>query len=164
MAYFSTGTWLAISAVTAVAGAGYGAYSQYEAGQNAAAMSRYNAQLQASQNQFQLEASAAKSLAERQENQRILKEQEAKFAAAGVVVNSGSPLTVEAKQAALLERRALNTDYAGALAYRTGTTQVVQDEATARAAKQAGNLNAAGTLLSGFSNAASKSYGPNSGG
>lgn len=154
MAYFSTGTWLAISAVTAVAGAGYSAYSQYEAGQNAAAIARYNAQQQQAQNEYVLKATAAKSLAEREENEKVLASQEAAFAAGGVVVNEGSPLTVRAKQAALLERRALNTDYEGAIAYRTGQGQVTQDVMEGDAAKAAGNLNAVGTLLSGAGNAA----------
>lgn len=155
MAYFSTATWLAISAVAAIGGAGVSAYSSYEAGQNASAIARYNAQQQQAQNQYALEASAAKSLAEREENQKVLASQEAAFAAGGVVVNEGSPLTVRAKQAALLERRALNTDYEGAIAYRTGTGAVTQDLMEGAAAKQAGNLNAGATLLSGAGQAAS---------
>lgn len=155
MAYFSTGTWLAISAVATVAGAGYSAYSQYEAGQNAAAIARYNAEQQKAQNDYVLKASAAKSLAERAENDKVLASQAAAFAAGGVVVNEGSPLTVRAKQAALLERRALNTDYEGTIAYRTGQGQVNQDIMEGEAAKTAGNLGAVGTLLSGAGSAAS---------
>lgn len=154
MAYFSTGTWLAISVGATIAGAGVSAYSQYEAGQNAAAIARYNAQQQQAQNEYVLKATAAKSLAEREENQKVLASQEAAFAAAGVVVNEGSPLTVRAKQAALLERKALNTDYEGAIAYRTGQGQVNQDIMEGEAAKSAGNLGAVGTLLSGAGNAA----------
>lgn len=154
MSFFSTGTWLAISVGATVAGAGYSAYSSYEAGKNSAAIARYNAQQQQAQNQFQLQASAAKSLAERDENAKVLASQQAAFAAGGVVVNEGSPLTVRAKQAALLERRALNTDYEGAMAYRTGQNQVFQDQSEAKSAEYAGKSNAFATLLAGAGNAA----------
>lgn len=154
MAYFATGTWLAISVGATLAGSAYSAYSSYEAGQNAAAISRYNAQQQQAQNEYALKATAAKSLAEREENDKVLASQEASFAAAGVVINEGSPLTVRAKQAALLERKALNTDYEGAIAYREGAGRVTQDQMEGAAAKQAGNLNAVGTLLAGAGNAA----------
>lgn len=163
MSGFAAGT-----AIVALIGAGYSAYSSYEAGQTQAAINAHNAQLQNAQNQYQLQASAAKSLAEREQNQKILAQQEAQFAAAGVVTNSGSPLVVETKQAALLERKALNTDYEGAIAYRTGEGQTWNDEAGAAAAKSAGDLNATATLLQGAGSAASgygkaKGYGPQSG-
>lgn len=155
MSFIGASGWLAVSAVATIAGAGYSAYSQYEAGQNAAAIARYNAQQQQAQNDYVLKASAAKSLAEREENQKVLASQEAAFAAGGVVVNEGSPLTVRAKQAALLERRALNTDYEGVIANRTGQGQVTQDIMEGESAKAAGNLGAVGTLLSGAGSAAS---------
>lgn len=158
MAYFSTGTYITVAAIAAIAGSGYAAYSSYEQGQNAAALARYNASQTTAANQANLQASAAQSLAQRQQNEKILSQQQAAFAAAGVVTNSGSPLTVETKQAALLERRALNTDYEGAMAYRYGAGQVTQYEMSGAAAKRAGNLTAAGTLLSGVGNAASSYY------
>lgn len=159
MSYFAAGTWVEIGiAALAAGGAGYSAYSSYEQGQNASALARYNANQTAAANQANLQASASKSLAERQQNEKILAQQQAAFAAAGVVTNSGSPLTVETKQAALLERRALNTDYEGAIAYRYGAGQVTQFNMQGDAAKQAGNLTAAGTLLSGAGNAASSYY------
>lgn len=150
MSYFASG-----AALVSLIGAGYSAYSTYEAGQQANSIAQYNAAQQRAQNQYTLEASAAKSLAERQENEKILASQRAAFAASGVVTNSGSPLTVETKQAALLERRAVNTDYEGTIAARYGQSQVVQDEMSGAAAKKAGNLGAVGTLLSGAGNAAS---------
>lgn len=158
MAYFSTGTYFTVAAIAAVAGGGYSAYSSYEQGQNAAALARYNAQQTSAANQANLQASASKSLAEREQNEKILAQQQAAFAAAGVVTNSGSPLTVETKQAALLERRALNTDYEGAMAYRYGAGQVTQFNMEGDAAKQAGNLTAVGTLLSTAGNAANSYY------
>jgi hypothetical protein len=148
MAFFSAGTWLAIGIGSTLAGGAYSAYSSYEQGQNSAALARYNAQQQAAQNNYALQASSAKSLAERDENQKILAQQEAAYAASGVVVNSGSPLLVKQKQSALLERKALLTDYQGAIDYRVGTGRVTNDLAEANSDKQAGGLNAAGTLLS----------------
>lgn len=143
----------AAAAVIAVVGAGVSGYSMYEQGQNAAALARYNAAQQQAQDQYQLTAAAAKSSAQRAQNAKILAQQEGEFAASGVVTNTGSPLTVESNQAKLLELRALDTDYEGAMAYHTGQTAVTQDEMTGQAAKQAGDLGAAGTILSGVGQA-----------
>lgn len=148
MAYFATGTWLAIGAASMVAGGAYSAYSSYEQGQNAQALARYNAQQQQGQNQYALQASAAKSLAERTQNEKILAQQEGAYAASGVVVNSGSPLLVKTKQAALLERKALLTDYQGAIDYRVGSGRVVADISEGNSAALAGKMNATATLLS----------------
>lgn len=144
-----------IAAAAAVAGAGVSAYSAYQSGQSQAALMRYNAAQQQAQDQAMLEQSAAKSLAERDENQKILASQEAAYAASGVVTNTGSPLTVQTKQAALLERRALNTDYEGAMAYRTGQSQVYGDWMAAKNYSTAGKLGATGTILSGIGQGAS---------
>jgi len=154
MSFFAAGTWAGIAAGAALAGAGYSAYSTYEQGQNTAALERYNAQQQQAQNQYTLEQTAQKSLAERENAQKELAQQEGMFAASGVVVNTGSPLTVEARQAALLERKAVQTDYEGAIASRFGQSKVVQDEMTGQAAVQAGKLGAGATLLQGVSKAA----------
>lgn len=148
--------WTAIG--TSVAGAGFAAYSTYEAGQQSAAIARYNQQQQMAQSQATLQATAAKSLAERDQNQKILAQQQAAFAASGVVANTGSPLTVETKQAGLLERRALNTDYSGAIQSRFQQSAAIGDEMQGQAAKQAGDLGAAGTILQGAGNAASAYY------
>lgn len=163
MSFFAAGTWAAIAAGGTLLGAGYSAYATYEQGQQMDAIAKYNAAQQRGQNQYTLEASAAKSLAEREENQKIMASQDAAFAASGVVTNSGSPLLVRAKQAALLERKALNTDYEGAIASRFGQSQVTQFEMSGDAAKQAGKLGAIGTLLNGASNAASAYYKTGSG-
>lgn len=152
MSYFAAGTWEAIAVVVAAAGAGYGAYASYEAGQNQAALARYTAAQQASENQFKLQESAAKALSDRQENQRILAEQANAFAANGAAIDTGSPLLIQAKQASLLERKALNTDYEGAIASRFGQSQVTQSEMSADAASSAGKRNATSTLLQGASN------------
>lgn len=150
MSYYAAG-----ALIVAALGAGYSAYSSYQAGQNQAAMDRYTAAQQAAQNQFKLQESAAKSLSERQENQRILAEQANAFAANGAAIDTGSPLLIQAKQASLLERKALNTDYEGAIASRFGQSQVTQSEMSADAASSAGKRNATGTLLNG----ASKTFG-----
>lgn len=146
------------AAVVAVVGAGIAAYSTYEAAQSQSALARYNAAQQQAQNQAMLQQSAAKSLAQRTENEKILAQQEAMFAASGVATNTGSPLTVETKQAALLERRALNTDYEGAMAYRTGQSSVYGDWMQASAASRAGKLGAGATLLQGVGSAAEGYY------
>lgn len=146
------------TALATLLGAGYSAYSSYEAGQQANAIAQRNAQVQAAQNQANLQASAQKSLQERDQNEKILASQRAQFAAAGVVTNAGSPLTVETKQAALLERKALNTDYEGSIAYRYGSSEEINDQMQGTAAKESGDLNAASSILGGAGNAASTYY------
>lgn len=154
MSLFAAGTWLAIGVGTLAAGTAYSAYSSYEQGQNAEAIARYNAQNQQAQNQSLLQQTAAKSLAERDDNQRIMGEQEAAFAASGVVTATGSPLTVETKQAALLERKALNTDYEGALAARYGESSMFDTEMQGASSEEAGNLGSVSTILGGASKVA----------
>ena len=149
---------MTVAVVGSLAAAGVSAYSSYEAGQQANALAKYNAAQQNAENANTLQISAAKSLAERDQNAKILASQEAGYAAQGVVTNSGSPLTVESKQAGYLERKALNTDYEGAIASRFGQSKVFTDQMEGSAAKQAGNLNAAGSILSGVGNAASAYY------
>ena len=143
-----------MAAISLAAGTAYSAYSAYEQGQNQAAIARYNADQQRAQNQFKLQESANTALAERQENERILAEQANAFAANGAVIDTGSPLLIQTKQAALLERRALKTDYEGAIASRFGQGQVTQYEMHAKASKRAVNITAGDTLLKGAASAA----------
>lgn len=154
MSYWFMGTAVVLS----VAGAGYSAYSSYEQGQNASRLAQYNAAQQRASDQANLQMGAARALAQREQNQKILSEQTALFAASGVVTNTGSPLEVELKQSALLEKKAVNMDYENALGSRYGESKAVGEEMQGAAAKQAGNLNATGTLLSGAGNAAGSYY------
>jgi hypothetical protein len=144
--------------VVAAIGTGVSAYSSYEQGQNAAAMDRYNAAQQAAQNQNQLQASAQKALAERQNNERAAAQSEALYAASGVVTNSGSPLTVQAKNASRREMKALDTDYEGAMADRYGQSQITSDNMQAAYSVQTADLTAAGTILQGAGKAAGGAY------
>lgn len=148
-----------VAAAAAVAGGGVAAYSSYESGQSQAALARYNAAQQQAQDQAMLEQTEAKSLAQRQEGDKILAQQQAAYAAQGVVVNTGSPLTVRSNQASLLEMRALDTEYGGELAYRSGQSEAYGDEMQASAAQQAGDLGAASNLLQGAGSAAKDIYG-----
>lgn len=159
MSFFAAGTWAAIAAGAAVAGAGYSAYSTYQVGKQQQAMGEWNAKQQEGQNQFDLAASAAKSLQERQENEKIMAAQEAAWAASGVVTNTGSPLLVKARQSALLERRALNTDYEAAVGSRVGAGKVAAYRFDGQMARKASRVQSTATLLSGAGNAASFAYG-----
>ena len=153
MSGFAIGT-----AVVAAVGAGYAGYSSYQQGQNANKLAQFQAANERAANEANLKLSAVKSLAEREQNQKILATQEAMFAASGVVTNTGSPLSTEVRQAALLERRAVNTDYEGTMAARYGASQVISTQMQGDAAAKAGKMNAGATLLQGASNTAGTYY------
>jgi len=153
-------------AVIIGAGIGLQALGQIQAGQAAAgeaesmkAMAEYNARLQ------EQEARAAEAQAEwRQKRQaeeaaRYRSTLRAGMGAAGVSTTEGSPLMVEAAQAAQDELENLMIGYEGQIGASRARSQAAIDRAQgtiygqrARNARTAGFMGAGTTLLTGFAN------------
>lgn len=140
-------------AVTVI-GAAYGAYSQYQAGQQAKSLDDYNSQLKQQDAQAVLVASANRSLSQRTQNTALLAKQEASYASAGVVVSTGSPLTVRVKSAENLELNALNTEYEGDIGSRSDYQMANALQAKGTNDLMAGDAEATSTLLNGAGKAA----------
>lgn len=142
--------WIVAATATATAaGAGVMAYSQYQAGKSQQALANYNAMVARQQGDATRAAAAQRAQLERKQNELILSRQIGEYVASGVVVNSGSPLINETRQAGRLELRAQQTEYEGDIAARADQSQSILDVASGNAARQGAAIGAAGTILSG---------------
>lgn len=151
--------------VLALAGLALSAYSSYESTQassQAASLSQavgnYNAGLDETQaNQIELDA-RQNAIDARTDNRTYLSRQKAAYAAAGVDVNTGSPLAVRAATAMRLERR-VQQGWSDAEAKATELRSRAQAERMygASAADQA-HLQAVGTALGGAARLIGQGY------
>ena len=139
-----------IAAMVATAvGSGVSAYSSYQSGKATQRINEYNAKL-AEQAALDKERDGKIiANATRANNERIKSRQRALFAKGGVVSGTGSPLMVMAEQAAQLEMGALDAERTATNESSSLRTQAVLDRMAGKAARQAGTLNAVGTVLSG---------------
>lgn len=149
-------SWLTYAGLAAsLAGAGVGAYSSYQQGKSAEAQAEYNAkQAEAQAADAQLRG-GIEANQKRQEVRRAIASQQTQLAANGVETSSGSGLTLMSDAAHEGELDA-QTAYANAMREAYG----YQSQATAyrysgKTAKSNAYGQAAGSLLSGVSSAAS---------
>lgn len=115
----------------------------------------YNAEVSRFMGRQALEASASQQLAQRRGARKLLGRQRAAIAQAGIGTG-GSAVDVVSESATMAELDAMNIAYEGAARFRAALTQADFDEANAlsyrygaSAAKRAGRLGAARSLLSG---------------
>jgi hypothetical protein len=115
----------------------------------------YNAEVSRFMGRQALEASMSQQLAQRRGARKVLGRQRAAIAQAGIGTG-GSAADVVAESATLAELDAMNIAFEGAARFRAALTQADFDEANAlsyrygaSAAKRAGRLGAARSLLSG---------------
>ena len=135
-------------AATAV-GTGVSAYSQYQAGKSQEALAKYNA---AVSDQAALDAARdgrAAANVQRAQNARLQARQRALYAAAGVNIDTASPLMVRAQQAGELEMAALEQELQANSQAARLRSQAVLDRMQGTAARRAGTLGAAATVLQG---------------
>lgn len=147
---------LLITALAATAvGTGVSAYSQIQAGKAQQSLNNYNA---AVNDQAALDASRdarIKANAQRANAEAIKSRQRALYAKAGVVTATGTPLLVQVAQAGELEMAALEQEQAGNSEAARLRQQAVLDRMSGKAARRAGGLGAAATILQGAGQAAS---------
>lgn len=102
--------------------------------------------------------------AQRDKSRRLMAKQRAILGKSGVLADTGSPLALQAQQAGELELAALDAERSGNVEATQLRQQAVLDRMAGKAARRAGNLGAAGTVLStagnvGFNYAYGKSSG-----
>lgn len=148
MAITTTGLLVAGLVASAV-GTGVSAYSSYQQGKAQQRLNNYNAAVndQAALDR-QRDARIAAN-AQRAQAQRLMARQRSLWAKAGVVGSTGTPLLVQAEQAGELELAALETERTGNVQAGQLRQQAVLDRMAGKAARTAGNLNAAATILQG---------------
>jgi hypothetical protein len=146
---------LAIVAIAAtVAGAGVAAYSANEQAKSQQKMANYNASLMDSEAAQRNADARTAANAQRAQNDALRAKQRALYAKAGVV-SAGTPLLVQAEQAATMELAALDIERTGNLEAARMRSQADMDRMSGRAARSAGRLQVAGTVLQGAGSSSS---------
>jgi len=135
-------------AITAV-GTGVSAYSSYQSGKAQQRINEYNAKVNEQDAANRERDGRMLANAQRARSQKILATQRTLYAKGGVVGETGSPLMVMAEQAGQLEMAALDVGRTANAEAGRLKTQAVLDRMSGKAARQAGTLNAVGTVLSG---------------
>ena len=163
----------ALATALTAAGVGISALGTYQAGQAQAeqakgqqAMAEYNAQVARQEAKALETRSLYESRLQNKEAQRIGSSLEAGLAASGVSPSAGTPLLIQATQAAESEMENLMIGYEGRTAAGRAMSQSKLDTMQAgiygTAAKnysRGGMIGAGATLLTGFGKMAARKYG-----
>jgi hypothetical protein len=140
---------LAIVAIAAtVAGAGLSAYSSIEAGKSQEALGRYNQAVMNNEALQRQQDARSAANAQRAQNEALKAKQRALYAKAGVV-SAGTPLLVQAEQAATLEMAALDIERTGNIEAGRMRAQGDLDRMEGKIARRGANMQAVGTILQG---------------
>lgn len=137
------------------AGAGYSAYSQYQAGRYSQRVAEVNAEMARRAAADATIRGNNEEAALRERNYRLMGAQQAAYASSGVDLGSGTPLDVVSSSAGLGELDALTVRNNAAREAYGYTTQATQYEAEGALARYRGNAGAVGSLLSGIGTTAS---------
>lgn len=138
----------ALGAVVSLAGAGVAGYSQIQQGKSQQAIANYNAKVQESQALQAEQDARVKANAQRSANQALMSKQRALYSKAGVTAG-GSPLLVQAEQAAVLEMQALDIERTGNVKASYARSQAELDKFSGKAAAKAGKMQGYSTILMG---------------
>lgn len=141
-------TWAVVGATAAAAGSGMQAYGSYQQGKSEEALNKYNAEV----SRRQATAAELQASAEAKRQQRATKAEQARQR----VLLAKSGITTEGTPLMLLEQSAANAEMDRQMILREGNIQADQfrsqatmDRMRAKAAKRAGTMGAASSLLSG---------------
>lgn len=155
----------AISAVAGIAGAGISAYGAYESGQATAASDSYQAQVAANnstlakqQSKLDIQSSEIQAVDQGLKTKATIGQEKAAQGASGIDPNTGSAVAVRAGTAEMgmvdvstIRSNAVKKAYADEVTANSDTAQGQLDTMGASQASTAGDIGAAGTLLSGAS-------------
>ncbi len=134
------------------------AYSSYQTGKATQRINEYNAQLSDQQAADASRDGRILANSQRAANAKLQARQRALYSKSGVVSATGSPLLVMSEQAGELEMGALEVQRTANAEAGRLKSQAVLDRMAGKAARRAGNLNAAATILSGAGDAGSRGY------
>ena len=140
---------LTAAVVTTVASTYISIEGQKAASKQAESVQKYNAALQAA-DADRIDREGVESIRRsRVRNKRILASQEAKYAGAGIVTATGTPLTVMAETAKVLELEALDRKYQSDSSAASKRAQSGFSTAQAKNIDRALPLNVIGTTVTG---------------
>lgn len=143
-------------AIGSLAVGAYGSYQQYrglkEQQRTASNVTDFNARLE-EQQAIQSDMEARENLRRmRKQAKRVISSQRAGFAGSGTLVNTGSPLEVQAESVAELERQALDQDRLKRLESSRFTSSAQSIRMGGNAVASGYGNQATGTLLGGATN------------
>lgn len=133
-----------------LAGTGISAFGQYQAGEEANAVARYNQQVKERQAQAAEQQSMVNQRKQAQAAARKMSQLRAGLGASGAVTTRGAPLQILSEQARQSELENLEIGYEGLQQAATRRAEGVAIRREGKAARRAGRIGAGATLLTGF--------------
>ncbi len=144
---------MGLAAGLLLAGAGLQAYGEYQAGEEANAVAKYNQQVKEREAQAEEQRTVIESRKQAQAASRQMAELRAGLGASGAVTTEGAPLSIISEQARQSELENLEIGYGGT----QQATKLRQEGAMIRregkVQRRAARISAGATLLSGFGKA-----------
>ena len=122
-----------------------------DSGRAAQQAQEFNAQIEEDNAQFALEQSAYEAMRQEARIKNLLGTQKAQYGASGVLINSGSAMSVLAQSMTEGEKDKMAIKYAGAMEAENRYKQAALSRMQGGAALKAGNTRAVGTVLTGIS-------------
>jgi len=150
---------MAVSAIIGIVIAAVQAYAAYEQGQAQQEVYDYNAKVARQQAESAKQAATLQAEADRERSRRILGRQRALYGVAGVEVDAGSPLLIQADSARQAELNAQTIEWRGAVTAGNFMQESVLDRFMGRASARAGTFGAGTSLLKGAGGAVTTYYG-----
>lgn len=142
-----------VGIATSLIGAGVSGYSQYQQGKQQDQAAETNAKISSMQAKDAADRGAIEERNVRNNTRALIAQQRVALAANGIDISSGTPLNLQAEAAGLGEVDAV-TARTNSLRQAWGfDSEAANLRAKGKSARQAGMVGAAGTLLSGASNA-----------
>jgi hypothetical protein len=149
----------ALAAVATIAGTAVSALGQIQAGKAQESAAEYNAQVAKNNASAEMERAGYDAGLIKDEARRTRAAQRAAFAANGLEGSTGSPVAVLGDTSGQAEMDILARLYGGKSQATAYGNEARAQIAQGKAAKQASMIGAGTTLLTGFGNMASKSFG-----
>lgn len=150
----ATGTALAIAAGASLVGAGITAYGAIQQGRTAEKVAEFNAKVKENEALREDMENREELRRQQERNKKLMGMQRAKIAKAGVA-ESGSPLSVMAETAGLMELEMLDQRRASLTRQQQLRTSGSLDIWQGKQAKMAGTISAGASLVQGIGQAAS---------
>lgn len=141
---------MGIAAGLMLAGTGLSAFGQYQAGEEASAVAKYNQQVKQREAQAAEQQAMIQSRKQAQAAARKMSELRAGLGASGVVTTTGTPLEILGEQARQSELENLEIGYEGTQEAAKLRAEGKMIRREGRSARRAARIGAGTTLLTGF--------------
>jgi hypothetical protein len=142
---------MAVPALLMAAGTLFGAYGQYQAGEESAAVAKYNQQVKEREAQAAEQRSLIESRKQARAAARKMSELQAGLGASGALTTSGAPLKIMSEQAKESELENLEIGLEGSTEAQRLRSEGKMLRREGESQRRASRISAGSTLLTGFS-------------